>query len=47
MAKTEFLLLSRDDEIVKNFVDFHSVGYHRILQNAVVTSVKIATSKAV
>ena len=27
--------------------DFHSVGYHRILQNAVVTSVKIATDKAV
>ena len=28
-------------------VGCHSFGYHRILQNAVVTSVKIATGKAV
>ena len=39
------LLLPCEDEIVKNTIDFHSVGYHRILQNAVVTSVKIATGK--
>ena len=41
------LLLSREDETVENTVDFHSVSYHRILQNAVVTSVKIETGKTV
>ena len=41
------LLLPCEDETVENTIDFHSVSYHRILQNAVVTSVKIATDKAV
>ena len=40
------ILLPREDEIVENTTSFHSVSYHRILQNAVVTSVVIATGKA-
>ena len=40
------ILLPREDEIVENITSFHSVSYHRILQNAVVTSVVIATGKA-
>ena len=40
-------LLPRDDKTVENTIDFHSVGYHRIHINAVVTSVKIATGKVV
>ena len=40
------ILLSCEDEIVENTTSFHSVSYHRILQNAVVTSVVIATGKA-
>ena len=40
------VLLSCEDEIVENTTSFHSVSYHRILQNAVVTSVVIATDKA-
>ena len=47
MSPTRQLLLPCEDEIVKNLVDFHSVGYHRILQNAVVTLVKIEADKAV
>ena len=44
--KGVYLLLPCEDETVENTVDFHSVGYHRIFINAVVTSVKIATDKA-
>ena len=40
------ILLPCEDEIVENTTSFHSVSYHRILQNAVVTSVVIATGKA-
>ena len=47
LSPTRQLLLPCEDEIVKNLVDFHSVGYHRILQNAVVTLVKIEADKAV
>jgi hypothetical protein len=39
-------LLPYDDGTVENTIDFQSVGYHRILQNAVVTSIKIATGEA-
>ena len=38
---------SYEDEIVENTIDFHSVSCHRNFINAVVTSVKIATGKAV
>ena len=41
------LLLPCEDETVENTVDCYSAGYHRISQNAVVTSVKIAIDKAV
>ena len=40
------ILLPREDEIVENITSFHSVSYHRILQNALLTSVVIATGKA-
>ena len=40
------ILLPCEDEIVENTTSFHSVSYHRIMQNAVVTSVVIATGKA-
>ena len=40
------LLLPYEDETVENTIDFYSVGYHRIYINAVVTSVVIATDKA-
>ena len=40
------VLLSHEDESVENTVVFYYVSYHRILQNAVVTSVVIATGKA-
>ena len=40
------ILLPCEDEIVENTTSFHYVSYHRILQNAVVTSVVIATGKA-
>jgi len=40
------ILLSHEDESVENTVVFYYVSYHRILQNAVVTSVVIATDKA-
>jgi hypothetical protein len=39
--------LPSEDEGVENTVDFHSVGYHRIYINAVVTLVKIAAGKVV
>jgi hypothetical protein len=41
------LLFPCEDETVENTIDFHSVSYHRIYIKAVVTSVKIATGKAV
>jgi hypothetical protein len=44
--KTEFFLLPSEDETVEHTMDYHSVSYHRILQNAVVNSVKIATDNA-
>ena len=40
------ILLPCEDEIVENTTSFHSVGCHRIYINAVVTSVVIATGKA-
>ena len=40
------VLHSHEDETVENTVVFYYVSYHRILQNAVVTSVVIATGKA-
>jgi hypothetical protein len=44
--KAQFFFLPCEDEIIENTIDFHSVSYHRILQNAVVNSVKIATDNA-
>ena len=41
------LLLPREDETVESTIDFHSVGYHRIMKNAVVTLVKIEADKVV
>lgn len=41
------LLLPYEDEIIENTVDFYFAGYHRIFKNAMVTSVAIATDKAV
>ena len=46
LSPTSQLLLPCEDETVENTIDFYSVGYHRIYINAVVTSVKIATDKA-